>query len=528
MRSHPAPLRVLLASATLVALGACGGESITGPDDDGVDFVSDVRVVVDPNGTAPLTARVSFTTTRPVSVAVTVPGRGGAETDVGHRFPDVSQAWTVPVLGLYPGSVNDVVLTFFDAGGVELGRTTVPVTTSTLSAGFPSVRVDVAAGAGVKPGLNLVSYFGHAGSVTPQRAFMFDRAGAIRWVFDPSANPALANLFYDDGIEVLANGNLYFGDRSMNRIYEVDRLGGVVRSWGMPGYTFHHDVIEKPNGNFVATVNKIGAPTVEDHVIEIDRATGAVVTEWDLRRSLQVDRRAWPTDLADLDVDWFHANAVVYDEADDTIVVSGRTQGVVKLTASNEVVWVLAPHKGWGAAGDGTDLSERLLQPLDAAGRPITDAAVLRGDVPHPDFEWSWYQHAPLVLPDGTLMLFDNGDNRHYTGQPVYSRAVAYRIDPAARTVQQVWQYGKERGGETYSRIVSDVDYHERERTVVFMPGAVGFGGAQYGKVVEVDYDSRRVLFEATVTAPQTAFGITFHRVERVPLYPPDAAAPPA
>jgi arylsulfate sulfotransferase len=54
------------------------------------------------------------------------------------------------------------------------------------------------------------------------------------------------------------------------------------------------------------------------------------------------------------------------------------------------------------------------------------------------------------------------------------------------------------------------------------MAGAVGFGGAAYGKVVEVDRTTRAVVFEATITPPTAAFGITFHRVERLPLYPPD------
>jgi arylsulfate sulfotransferase len=254
--------------------------------------------------------------------------------------------------------------------------------------------------------------------------------------------------------------------------------------------------------------------------VEIDRASGALVNVWDLRASLDAQRRAWPTDLADLDVDWFHANAVAYDAADDAIIVSGRTQGVVKLTATNDVVWILAPHRAWGTAGDGTDLVTRLLQPLDAAAQPITDPAVLDGAANHPDFEWAWYQHAPTLMPDGALLVFDNGDTRNYipngSGQ-TYSRAVVYRIDEAARTVQQTWQYGKERGAATHSRIVSDVDVHAAEGTVVFMPGAVA---APRGKVVEVDLATRAVQFEATVTPPTASFGITFHRVERLPLYP--------
>lgn len=72
---------------------------------------------------------------------------------------------------------------------------------------------------------------------------------------------------------------------------------------------------------------------------------------------------------------------------------------------------------------------------------------------------------------------------------------------------------------------MSDVDFDDRTRTVLFAPGAVRFSGVDYGNVVEVSYDSRRVLFEATVIPPVAPFEITMHRVERVPMYPPSVSA---
>lgn len=515
----PGPRLVHHALAFLLLLAACSDDPVDVGEPD-LDFLTDLSITHNPSGYAPLTAELALATRRPVQVELVVEGHGGAVGDVRHRFEAGSQLVRVPVLGLYPGAENTITLRFFDAGGDPLGDTTRAVITPPPLPDLPSVAID-AAGPDAKPGMNLVSYFGHDGEMTPQRPFIFDAEGSIRWYLDFGSHPSLSNLFYDNGVERLANGNLYFGDRSTGRIVEMDMLGRIVRTWTMSGYDFHHQVIEKPNGNFVLTVDKQGAATVEDRVIEIDRETGQILREWDLNQSLDNTRRSWETTLADLSVDWFHANGLAYDPSDDAIIVSGRTQGTVKLTNGNEVIWILAPHRGWKTAGDGTDLTTRLLQPLDAAGQPITDTSVLEGTTNHPDFEWAWYQHAPELLPDGTLLLFDNGDNRNYADQELYSRAVVYRIDPDAMTVQQVWQYGKERGRDTYSRIVSDVDYHAAEDNVVFMPGAVAAGGGASGKVVEVDYGTRNVVFEATITPPVAPFGITFHRVERLPLYPP-------
>lgn len=504
-------------TALLLVFAACDSTSM---DDDGEpDFITQLVVTPNPSGYAPLTAEIALATSRPVQVELLVPGRGGDMTDVRHRFEGLNDRFTLPVVGLYPGETT-VILLFFDENGAPLGDLTRSVTSSLLISDMPEIAIDAADPAGMKPGMNLVSYFGHNGEFRPMKPFIFDAAGDIRWYLDLRTHPSLNDLFYDNGIERLANGNLFFGDQRSERIVEMDLLGRIVNEWAFPGYEFHHHVLEKPDGNFVVTVTRLGAPTIEDYVIEIDRASGDVIREWDLNQSLQYSRRAWPTSFADLEVDWFHGNGLAYDPSDDTIVVSGRTQGTVKLTSDNEVVWILAPHRDWGVAGNGVDLNTKLLHPLDASGQPIDDPDVLDGAANHPDFEWAWYQHAPELMPDGALLLFDNGDHRNYADEVRYSRAVAYRIDPAAMTIQQVWQYGKERGTDTYSRIVSDVDYHEREDNILFLPGAAGRDATPYGKVIEIDRASRSVVFEATITAPTAQFGITYHRVERLPWYP--------
>ena len=188
------------------------------------------------------------------------------------------------------------------------------------------------------------------------------------------------------------------------------------------------------------------------------------------------------------------------------------------MDAANNVKWIVAPHRGWGIAGNGVDLKTKLLQPLDAQGVPITDADVLDGAENHPDFEWNWFQHAPEKLSNGGLLLFDNGDTRNFRQDEFYSRAVQYNIDETAMTIQQVWQYGKEQGLETYSGFVSDVDFDEQTGNIIFGSGAVNDDGPRHGKIVEIKANTGDVVFEATITPPRTN-GVTFHRTERISLY---------
>lgn len=520
--AKPLQLTSLLGLVSLFLLVSCGNDDdLPGPlpDPDPTivlqqDVVESQSLSINLSGAAPLTAVLAFSTSEPVSSRVRVVGKNGPLSDVIKDFTTPALLHGLPILGLYGDYNNEVEVTLFNASGASLGTSTFNIPTTPLISDMPAISIQ-SNNVQKEPGMTLVSYFGSNGASSGQKPFIFDEFGDIRWYLDFSANPVLANLFYDNGIERLRNGNYYFGDRSTSRIFEVDLIGRVINTWEMPGYTFHHEVHEKPNGNFLVTVNNLSSTiTVEDHIIEIDRNTGDIINEWDLRESLQRDRTAWSTDQSD----WIHVNAVTYDENDDTIIISGRTQGLIKLTNDNEVVWILAPHRGWGMAGDGTDLTTKLLQPLDGNGQPITLANVLDGVSNTATFEWAWYQHAPQVMPNGNVILFDNGDNRNYQGGN-YSRAVEYEIDATNMTIKQVWSYGKARGGQTYSRIVSDVDYHEESNHVFFSPGAIS-NSSVYGKVIEVDYATQAVFFEASIIAPSAFFGVTFHRTERLSLYP--------
>ena len=178
-------------------------------------------------------------------------------------------------------------------------------------------------------------------------------------------------------------------------------------------------------------------------------------------------------------------------------------------------MWILAPHKGWTTNRKGEDLSDFLLQPLDKNGVLITDDAVLQGDENHADFEWSWYQHAPEIHPDGSLFIFDNGGpNRNFGASNVYSRAVGYRINEEDKTVQQIWEYGKERAIDCYSSFLSDVDILKKTKNILFAPGAAvqHEDGRKGAKIIEIDPDTKEVLFEAWIIGE----GGQLHRAERL------------
>ena len=296
----------------------------------------------------------------------------------------------------------------------------------------------------------------------------------------------------------------------------------------LPGYGFHHELVEKPNGNLIIAVNKADAETIEDHVVELNRESGEIVKVWDFRNILDMNRR----DFDASERDWLHINAVYYDETDNAIIVSGRNQGLAKVTYDDELVWLLAPHQGWGRAGsdaDGQDTAEFLLTAVDADGEPYPEA-VQQGTEGSGEFDWVWGQHAPTLLPNGNLFVFDNGLGRYFAdGEPRFSRGVEYAVDEVAMTVEQVWQYGAERGDAFYASIISDVDYLPETGNRLVMPGVNWSGEPFYALVTEVTYPKAEVVFEAQInfknlrsTSDELDWGQfdLVYRSERLPLYP--------
>ena len=490
---------------------------------DADDFLHSA-VVLNPSGMAPLSAMVTFSTRIPGTIRMVVRGKHGPRSNVEHSFDEFGYNHEIAVHGLYPDYENTVDIELLDDHGRVSGTGSLKITTDSLPDDMPtSITVDVRQDAKMEEGFNLLSYFGAS---SPQIPLIVDNDGEIRWLLNYQHHAQLSTLYYDMGVERLADGNLYFADEQTSTIYEVDLFGNILNSWALTGYNFHHNVQEKPNGNFLVTVSKPGSfhlngnPTIEDYVIELDRQSGGVIREWDLKQSLDENRVALVNNLTKNPIDWIHVNAVIYDPSDDTIIISGRAQGLIKLTNDNRVRWILGPHKGWGVNRRGEDLNAFLLTPLDARGVEITDPLVRNGDVNHPEFEWNWFQHAPLIKDDGNIMLFDNGTSRNFNPAALerYSRAVEYRIDSQTMTVEQVWTYGKERGRETYSAYVSDVDFFPGSQRVLFCPGyQVENTRGKGGKVVEIDYNTKEIVFQMSVSS-QSLWG--FPRAERMNIYP--------
>ena len=417
----------------------------------------------------------------------------GEPAPTRYTIDDASTDLVIPVIGLYPDTDNAVTLTLENLAGDSLSRQ-LTVSTPPLPDYFPDISIDEHT-ALAADGLIFADFAWGQGTRFFSKPMAFDSAGNVRWWLDMADIGRLAAPFKFTDRDTLIIG-------AYETVREYALTGRLIREVSFPGYVQHHEVLEKPNGNLLIAVNKTSEDTVEDHIIEVTWS-GDIVNEWDLRPLL--DR--YRSNLQNNGVDWFHMNSIFFDEADGSLIVSGRNQGVIKLAADGELVWILAPHDGWGKAGEaanGPDTASFLLTAVDADGSPYP-ADVQSGHVLAADFDFPWGQHAAMIQEDGHLILFDNGFNRRFNlPHNDYSRAVEYRIDESTLTVEQIWQYGLERGIDLYSPIVSDVDILPNGNRL--MTSGISFAAdPPRARISEVTYPEKIVAFEATLSFRNTA-----------------------
>ena len=452
--------------------------------------IDNPKIIVNPYEISPLTALVIFETEEEVSPTVTVVGEDEHSTFT-HTF-DANTVHYLPIYGLYADTSNEVIISY---GDVEKK---VAIKTEALPDDFiMPTRVEAQ-----KSKLDNELYFFSPSSSGYTCAY--DVNGDVRWYLTINALWDINRL--ENGHLMVSTERLVNSPYYMSGLYEMDLLGKIYTEFSLEG-GYHHDYFELPSGNLLVASNDFNNDdgTVEDVIVELDRNTGKIVKTWDLKDILNMEdgkSENWTQ------YDWFHNNSVWYDEATNSITLSGRHQdAVINIDyETGELNWII---------GDPTNWSEEYQKYFFT---PVGD-----------DFEWQWSQHAAMITPEGYVFILDNGNNKskieeeYVPAEDSYTRGVMYKIDTDKMTIEQVWEYGKERGSEFYSPYISDVDYLAKDHYIVHSGGIVyvdgknsnepaGLGGADALVSDTVELLNDEVIFEIVLPTNN-------YRVEKMSLY---------
>lgn len=494
-------------------------------------FTQEPAIQPNPNSAVPLAAVLSFRADTPVSTVIEISdGNNRSTLEYG---PEHDASKGLPVVGMRPDRKHTVRITIRDAQGAKTTAEPLTFATPPLPKGegeFPPIHITVRKPARMEPGFTLFS---------PRRqkdnAPKFGATFGMLVAVDDAGEPV---WFYRTGsrisdVEPLGNGHILFLTQDY-RVVEIDMLGNTVKQWyasrrpDVPAAnatpvdttTFHHEIDELPNGNLVVLGSEVreidnwytsetdpNAPrkrqkVMGDEIVEFTR-DGKVVWRWNAFDYLPVERLAYETfsgywerrGFPDVK-DWSHANGLMYDPKDDSLLVNFRYQSAtVKIDRkTKEIKWIAAPDEKWPA-----EHRSKLLK-LEGNGR------------------WFYHQHAPHPTPRGTLLIFDNGNyqtmpfDKPKPPRETYSRAVEYAIDEKRKTARQVWESEKNGPDSVVSIAMGDVDHMPKTGNILVHYGALAdpvevkkgadwegvFGGGSAWSQIR-EYAGNELVWEAVI-----------------------------
>ncbi len=456
-------------------------------------------VKLNPYDICPLTAMVLFET--PVATEATIIVRGKEHPgDIRHTFP-ADKKHILPVYGLYADYENKIEIVL--ANGQ---KNTITLKTEPL---HPDVPVATSIKTTPEYMGNNLMFLTAAMKAMPVG---YDYAGEVRWY-------ATRNFAFD--LKRMPNGHILIGTERLVKLpyfttglYEMAFSGKIFKEYRLSG-GYHHDQFVMEDGNILVLTFDFYSGTVEDMCVLLDAKKGEILKSWDYKKVLPQDVAGSGSQDAH---DWFHNNAVWYDKKTHSLSFSGRHQDVVINLDydTGELNWIIGDPEGW---------------PQDMVDKyfftPVGEG----------EFDWQYEQHACVVLPDGDIMLFDNGhfrakkkENYLPNGQN-FSRGVRYRIDTEKMTIEQVWQYGKERGAEFFSPYICNVEYYNEGHYLVHS-GGIGYEngetceGMAVMKVLQPEFKDSVFTFNSItcelkddVLMYELQVPANCYRAEKLPLY---------
>jgi len=527
--------RYLLIWLFAFLLNGCAGSSVNIAKQQ-PRFLAEPTIMIAPVSDTPMVRILTLKTDVPVRVSVDVATQGKNWT---LQFEEYNTEHRLPLYGFHPNKKHTLTVYVHNLADHQLSyHRDLIVSMPALPNWFPSIEVKSTPNK-MEPGYTLFN-------VVPEgenKQFgallvIVDEKGTVVWYHK-------GEKFSD--VRKLKNGNLL--TISGNKIVELDMRGIRIREWQAVGKSnqavegmsvktasFHHEVYPMESGNFLTLsielrdydnywssdsdpdAPKETAAVAGDVIVEFDQE-GKVVNQWSLLDLLDPYRIAYSSLLPYWDPffnkktrDWSHANAVIHDPIDDTIIVSVRHQdATIKFSRkTGKLIWILGPQDNW----DKTKFAKLLLKPVDET-----------------ENFFPFHQHAPMILPNGNLFIYDNGSFRaspfaeKMPTENSFSRAVEYSIDETTMEVELVWQYGQFVEQQYYAGALGDVDLLPETGNVLITHGNLPGAEEKFSaRVIEVTHSKPAMeVFHMHVFDNSTAKnkGWRIYRAERLAdLYP--------
>ncbi|HEY3761965.1 MAG TPA: aryl-sulfate sulfotransferase [Verrucomicrobiae bacterium] len=469
-----------------------------------------------PATNAPLAGLLQLTTDVASRISVVVSdGTGLWEKD----FYDYGTTHSEILLGFKPGQTNLIQVTAYDK---DRNPATAPqlltFITPPLPANFPTHTVLTNQPDQMEPGYFLMVIDTAYARVGDYIAIL-DNDGNVVW-YSTVPTSALVSAYAD--VRQMNNGDLFLQlNPPSNEFIEVNMLGQTVRSWSPPGQypvdlhegivTSHGTIlylsdVTEAVSNFPANDTNSSPPlfgktNIDDNpIVEISYTNSALVNEWSPLSVLDPTRVTYLTygefSGTTMGVDNEHANALIDDTNDNSIIVSLRDQNAVYKFSrdTGQLKWILGPHELWGS-----DWQQYLLTPVSTP------------------FNWNYGQHAPYLTPQNTLLVFNDDIYQASPFDPPvadqsnYTSAVEYQINETNMTVSEVWNSAWQTNEDRlFTPIVGRVQWLPQTRNVFATYGYVNYVNGTHPDSSAPNATMVRLIEYTHDPIPQVVFDLSF------------------
>ncbi len=448
-------------------------------------------IVMNPNKTTPLSAVYMLAQTNSVDIEVTIKGKT-SEMDIKHTFL-AGTIKDIPIHGLYPNRTNTVILK------ISNKEITNYLITKAIEFDKGKVSVDLLPTPDPK---NQDLYFAnHIRYNLPEddRNFLiaYDRKGDIRYL---NYNHKLHYIFQTNQQILIKNNNGIF-DLLNNRL---------VNYKGTYNLHTHHDSLVLNKKHVVLANSKWG---VEDRIVELndkgeilrDLSFGSLFRDIITTPQEKIIMNQIIFDESNIytkngkrkEIDWAHANSLVYDEEQDIMYFSLRQQGVLAVDYSSwKLIWWMTDntldtiHEGVPNRGLNF-LDLKSLEPYRVKGDAVRNGPK--------------NQHSLFLFKNGNLGMFDNVGDAEKSDKG--SRYIEYKITG----FQNNWQaklVREYKDDKLYSQITSDIDVVGNNHENLL----ITWGIPEHIREIN---QQNKVIFDLSVK--QDNF---LYRVDKMPLYP--------
>ncbi len=372
------------------------------------------------------------------------------------------------VFGLYADFENSVTVNLHYADGDVQAQTSAITTAGFVSdAALPAITIN---SSNEQPPVSFI--FVRSLPVSP---IIIDADGETRWMPKDPGEEIRASFFDGDSFVV--------GALRSNAIYRFDWDGSYsAHQIGGSGYGDSHHNIELGKEGLLNTIAFDDGVEIKPESVAIEATkTGGVLRVWDLDTIVAnyiTANGEDPSAFVMNDFDWCHMNSVIYDAANDDVIMSCREDFVISVDYStNKINWLLGnPGKFWF-----TNFPNSLQKlALTVTGVPPVG------------------QHALSISADGSqLMLFNNGKGNIKlpdVGDTLdYSLVSIYDIDPLARTANAVWEFDMDK--TIYSDICSSV---YRTQSGDMLINYATSESRQVARIMVVN-EAKEILYDASI-----------------------------